>query len=232
MRDTDSFLPWARAVCPRWKNADQCMNCALWCALEKYASARVRVGVVSTFPAGDCSFRPSFLCSGLCIGPFLQHLTVCIPPLQGLGFVSPFSSCFCISCELVQILFAFTVFLSACPAGLLTPLFLKLIHFKSLHCHSAFDRFRDSSNQLFLCHAQHHTSWDRAVDPLLPALLPLLALVFFTKYFFSSSQNFLCHLLFRALWLASSSHESFHCLSCYYPVILNFDLHSASNFFP
>ena len=29
MRDTDSFLPWARAVCPQWKNADQCVNCAL-----------------------------------------------------------------------------------------------------------------------------------------------------------------------------------------------------------
>ena len=64
--------------------------------------------------------------------------------------VQPCFCCFCISCELVQILFAFTVFLSACPAGLLTPLFLKLIHFKSLHCHPAFDRFCDSSNQLFL----------------------------------------------------------------------------------
>ena len=37
------------------KCGSMCELCTVWCALEKYASARVRVGVVSTFPAGDCS---------------------------------------------------------------------------------------------------------------------------------------------------------------------------------
>ena len=50
MRNTDSFLPWAIAVCPRWTCAVQYELCAVMCPREKCASARVQVGVAFTPP--------------------------------------------------------------------------------------------------------------------------------------------------------------------------------------
>ena len=52
MRNTDSFLPWAIAVCPRWTCAVLYELRTVICPREKCASARVRVGVVFYTPQG------------------------------------------------------------------------------------------------------------------------------------------------------------------------------------
>ena len=120
MRDTDSFLPLSQSGVPTVE------KCGSMCELCTVMRTRKKLRLHASSWCGiyiSCwrLFFPSFIFMFWSLHWTLPPAFDCLhsssPRFGILQSVQPYCCCLGISCELVQILFSFTVFQSACSAG-------------------------------------------------------------------------------------------------------------------